>query len=252
MGTSSTDMKKIGGLALAFFFTIQAQAKIFSNSYISFELPPSWDCTREGTEWTCASSFSQKSKEGIIILTAKEVGPADTLAQYTAHLKEPRVLPTKSGPAVTSKVLHVQTRTINNHPWVDSLHLGSEVGSYYTRYLATVKDRVAILITFSAHRTRYTQYSNDFIHAVDSLKVTANKETLGTNPTAGGPARAPEIRGPPIPPVISGPDSYPPEGTGQSGGGKRKLFGLALILMAIGIFLYLRSQRKAKKRKDKH
>jgi hypothetical protein len=233
-------------LLVGLTFSMCADAKLFSNSYISFELPPNWDCKREGTEWLCISQFSAKAKEAIIILTAKEVGPTDTLPAYMAHLKEPRTLPSKAGPSTPSKVLHVQQRNINNHPWIDGLHLGSEVTTYYTRYLATVKERIAILVTFSAHRSHYTQYSNDFIRAIESLRVTASKDMMA-RPTSPGKVGRGHI-GSPLPGPGGGqfeqfPDEDPTGGAGQM----RKLLGLALILVALGLFMFMRSRKKRKR-----
>lgn len=231
---------------LLLVFAISADAKLFSNSYVSFELPPNWDCTREGTEWLCVSQFERGTqKEAIIVLTAKEVGPADTLAQYMAHLKEPRLLPVKGGAPVPSKVFSVQQRTINNHPWIDSLHLGSEISTYYTRYLGTVKDRIAILVTFSAHRTNFTKYSSDFIRAIDSLRVTASKDLLGKMPSAGQ-RQSTEISGAPIPTGLAPTDSVPLEDSTGKAKGLRKILGLGLILLAVGIFLVMRLSRKKK------
>lgn len=228
---------------LVLLFSFSANAKLFSNSYVSFELPPSWDCTREGTEWLCVSQFERSTqKEAIIVLTAKEVGPADTLAQYLAHLQGPRLLPVKGGSPVPSKVYTVQNRMINNHPWVDGLHFGSEISTYYTRYLATVKDRIAILVTFSAHRTNFTKYSSDFIRAIDSLRVTATKDLLGKTPTAGQQQGA-EMTGTPIPTALGPSDTVPLENSTQ-GSPIRKMLGLALILLAVGIFLVMRRKKK--------
>lgn len=231
---------------LLLIFAFHAEAKLFSNSYVSFELPPNWDCTREGTEWLCVSQFERSTqKEAIIVLTAKEVGPADTLAQYMAHLKEPRLLPVKGATPVASKVFSVQQRTINNHPWIDSLHLGSEISTYYTRYLATVKDRIAILVTFSGHRSNFTKYSADFIRAIDSLRVTANKDLLGKTPTAGQ-RQSTEISGAPIPTGLGPSDSIPMEESTGKAKGLRKILGAGLILLAIGIILVMRLSRKKK------
>jgi LPXTG-motif cell wall-anchored protein len=52
--------------------------------------------------------------------------------------------------------------------------LGSEIPGYYTRYLTTIKDNIAILVTLSAHQKYYTKYSNDFFKAVETLKVIAS------------------------------------------------------------------------------
>ncbi|MBX7230856.1 MAG: hypothetical protein K1X29_02095 [Bdellovibrionales bacterium] len=211
-------------------------------------MPPNWDCRREGTEWLCVSQYSQKAKEAIIILTAKEAGPSDTLAQYEARLKEPRMLPkSNGGPAATSKILHVQQRIINNQPWVDSLHMGSEVSSYYTRYLGTVKERIALLVTFSAHKSQYTLYSNDFIKAIESLRVTASKDlTNGSRPLTGYHPGS-EPLGQPIPMGDSPSDPFPMEDQNPNGSGIKKLLGLALILIALGIFIFLRTQKKSTK-----
>jgi len=241
---------------LAVFLSLPAQAKLFSNAYVSFELPPNWDCRRDGTEWVCISQFAnQKPKEAMIILTAKEVGPNDTLAGYTAHLKEPRTLPNKSGPPTQSKVFEVKQRLVNNQPWIDGLHLGSEVTDYYTRYMATTKDRIAILVTFSAHKLHYTKYSSDFIKAINSLRVTATKDLLNRGPkiNIGATGSGPGSGGVIGPPVI-GPmgditaDNPPPEASGDRGLLK-KLLGLALILAAIGIFLFLQYRKKKKPKK---
>jgi hypothetical protein len=233
--------------------SFSANAKLFSNSYVSFELPPNWDCSREGTEWLCVSQFEKsQQKEAMIVLTAKEVGPADTLQAYMAHLKEPRLLPVKSGQPIQSKMLQVQQRTINNHAWIDGLHMGSEVSTYYTRYLATVKDRIAILVTFSAHRNTYTKYSQDFIRAVDSLRVTASKDILGRNPVMGG-RKGTESIGQPVPPgMLAGGENAPPEDSSGGLGRLRQLLGLALIILAAGILLFMRSRKKKSRPRGKH
>jgi len=58
-------------------FSINSQAKLFSNSYVSFELPPRWDCQSEATEWICRSEQKSDAQTAIIILTAKKVGPTE-------------------------------------------------------------------------------------------------------------------------------------------------------------------------------
>src|SRR5882757_6856334 len=82
-----------------------ASAKRFRNAYVSFELPPNWNCKLEGAEWVCENDYSKKQKEAIIILTAKEVGPSDSLAAYMSHLQTARVLPDSKGAPQKSKVI---------------------------------------------------------------------------------------------------------------------------------------------------
>lgn len=224
-----------------------AHAKRFRNAYVSFELPPNWNCKLEGSEWVCENDFSGKTKEAIIILTAKEVGPTDTLAAYLAHLQTPRIIVGRGGAQIKSQIIHVKERMIGNQMWIDGMHLGSEVGPYFTRYLATIKDKIAILVTFSAHKEHFTKYSSDFIKAVESLRVVASKDTLGgsntdfrqgTNESFGLPTG-------------QGPTPYQPDLLPEeSRGGRKKYLNyllFALIAGAAGGYLYIRSQRKAKK-----
>lgn len=236
-------------LLLLASFCFAAQAKRFRNAYVSFELPPNWNCKLEGSEWVCENEFSSKTKEAIIILTAKEVGPADTLARYLAHLKSPRTLKGRGGQVTQSKIIHVKERVIANHPWVDAMHLGSEVGPYFTRYLATIKERIAILVTFSAHKEHFTKYSADFIRAVESLRVVATKDTLaGRGGGAGMGGQGGETIGAPIGQNLP---FYDAEGMPEEGSGSRRkpliLILLALIAAGAGGYFYMNSRKPKKK-----
>ncbi|HVK61994.1 MAG TPA: hypothetical protein VM432_10605 [Bdellovibrionales bacterium] len=238
-------------IALSFcaLFAPSAHAKIFRNAYVSFELPEKWDCVLEQTEWVCRPTDPAIARQAIIILTAKEVGPMDSLAQYTSHLQTPRTIASRTGQPMTSQILKVENRTIANHTWVDGMHRGSEVPNYITRYLATTKDRIAVLVTFSAHVLYYTKFSNDFFRAIESLRVIAMKadgkgggmgagglgsETLGSGGSMG---------------MASDLEGLPEEGDG--GGGMsakaRSILGLALLLAAIGLFLVMKKKKKQKR-----
>ena len=221
-------------------FTPFSWAVTFSNQYVSFELPNNWNCKLEGTEWLCVSQLEKQAKEAIIILTAKEVGPSDNLAAYKAHLTTPRVLTDSTGKSVNSQVLNVRETQINGHTWVDGMQLGSEISSYYTRYLATTKDKLALAVTFSAHKNHYTKYSQDFLKAVQSLRVIASRDIL--TPRASGPSGSSERIGSatvdPIP--FSEPIPLPSEP--KSGGLLRYLIGLICLVGAVGYYIY--SKRK--------
>lgn len=228
-----------------------AEAKRFRNAYVSFELPPNWNCKLEGSEWVCENDFAQKTKEAIIILTAKEVGPTDTLPGYLAHLQTPRTLTGRGGAPSKSQIIHVKERMIANQMWVDGLHLGSEVGPYFTRYLATIKEKIAILVTFSAHKQHYTKYSSDFIKAVESLRVVATKDTLGGRGGGSDSSRSGETIGAPIGqnmPMMEGTDGLPAEPRGRSRTYLNLLL-LALVIGGVGGFLYLRSLDKPQPKK---
>lgn len=228
--------------------TFQAQAKVFRNAYIAFEMPETWKCNLEQTEWVCRSEQAKESKEAIIILTAKEVGPTDSFDLYKAHLDNPIPLALKTGGSAVSKIVYKSKQVqINDQPWIDGLHLGSEVPNYFTRYLATIKDKIAILVTFSAHKNYYTKYSADFFKAVMSLRVIASKN-LWSKPDLGPIRPGSETLGGPISSAMPA-DMYNPDDMNKShGGNKGMVFGAALLLAALGILLFLRARKKKKKK----
>ncbi|MDZ4678387.1 MAG: hypothetical protein SGI74_12860 [Oligoflexia bacterium] len=220
----------------ASFFAVNAEAKLFRNAYVQFELPESWNCNLEGTEWVCASTKKDDARESIIILTAKEVGPQDSFASYENYLKVPRLLKLPTGKETPSQVKNSRIRKINDHQWVDSLHLGSEISGYYTRYLATIKDKLAILVTLSAHQKFYTKFSNDYFKAVESLRVVATKDLFA--PKALAPVKpGSETIGVGTNTSLPGDEAPPEEENGESheplvlGGG-------GLLLLALGYYMW--------------
>lgn len=225
----------------AILLSFSAQAKVFRNAYIAFEMPETWKCNLEQTEWVCRSEQTKESKEAIIILTAKEVGPTDTFPLYETHLNSPIAISTKGVTQESKLVYKAKTVQINDQNWIDSLHMGSEVPNYFTRYLATIKDKIAILVTFSAHKQFYTKYSQDFFKAVMSLRVIATKN-IGARPDLGPIRPGSETLGAPIGSAMPA-DMYQAEGNEKTGSKKLLLAG-ALILAALGVFIFLKSKRK--------
>jgi len=229
-------------LALLFWSGSYAEAKIFRNSYISFELPDNWRCTMEGTEWTCFNNLNKKNKDAVIIFTAKEAGPGDTLANYEAQLKKQRTIPGANKKPVPSKVQYVKRYNLNNKTWIDSLHESSEVEAYYTRYVATVSSGLGILVTFSAHRNYYSSYASVFKNAIGSLKVTANKQLLTSTGRPGTTANRPS--GNPLGQGgvgIIGLDGEDEFNSRTSGGGMsntKKLAYLLILLSVVGGIYY--------------
>ena len=228
-----------------------ASAKLFKNSYVSFELPPNWDCKQEGFEHVCVNTFSKKQKEAIIILTAKKRGPQDSLKNYQAHLKTIRNMSNYKGSAYSSKVKQVRQRKINGVDWIDALQLGSEVQTYYTRYAATVKDSLGILVSFSAHKDHYSKYSSDFIKAIQSLRVIAPKELSQLGGKYKFRKKGSNLfdvdLGDTMPEGLYGELDGADSDRGRAGVlgmlGKKGLIGILLLLIVgLGAFIYIRSR----------
>lgn len=239
------------GLTLFFILFLPIEfsfGKVFRNAYLSFELPSGWECALESTEWICRNQESKSSKEAIIIFTAKEIGPTDSFVIYEQTINTPRNITDKSGKPIASQIVAKAKQTkINDQLWIDGLQKGSEIPNYFTRYLATMKEKIAILITFSAHVDYFAKYSTEFIRAVQSLRVVASRSLLAL--PSGGPS-APNTSG------VWGAASSAPEGasmTGETPFGRKKrttsnklmyiLLSLGGILVGAGLYFYKNTKR---------
>ena len=235
-------------LLMTALFSSTVFGKSFRNSYLSFELPETWKCVLENTEWVCRAEATKESKEAIIILTAKEVGPTDTFDAYVSHLNTPQATTYKGAPSVTSKVVYPAKKSvINDQTWIDGLHQSSEVPNYFTRYLATIKDKIAVLFTCSVHKDFYTKYNSDFYKAVSSLRVIATKDILA-NPNAAGIRPSSEPIGSPIGMAMpQGLDSSGDAEAAPARGGKNTknlMLGIALLIGALGVYIFLKSKKR--------
>jgi len=250
-------------LNLSIFIPQAAQAKVFRNSYLSFELPDKWDCYLENTAWVCRYAISKsclgpnsnsllceeqrkKAREAIIILAAKEVGPKDSFNTYYDHLKEPRPIILKDGKRSNSKIIHVKTISVEKHKWIDGMHLGSEIPHYYTRYLATMKGNISVLVTFSAHKLFYTKYSNEFFRSIKSLRVIATKSaTVGKNELNNNNVGTLGVNiGAHLNTALDELGSQDFDGESSRGFGSEIYLVLgALLLAAIGGFIWLKGRR---------
>jgi hypothetical protein len=238
-----------------FLFTAPqaAQAKKFSNSYLAFELPDQWDCQLRKRAYLCRYRVSklcradrssaecqkqiQKSREALIVMTAKEKSEVDSLSAFRSHFGESRKLDATGG-TTQSKVIHNKTVSIKKLQWIDGMHLGSELPHYYTRYLATIHGDVAVLISFSAHKMFYSNYSNQFFQGIKTLEVTTKDLKKVSRKEL-----APKILSRPI----DIPDDLfnaPPESSGGNGT-STLLFLLSMALAAAGIYLWIRNKKSA-------
>lgn len=158
-------------LTLAILASPQAMAVKFANQFTEFELPPQWQCNLEGAEWVCQNTTESKKRDAIIVLAAKLKGDQDSLDQYLAYLKAPKFYTSVQNKPVKSEPKTAKIANINGQAWVDSLHLESEIPGFYTRYLATVKQDIGVLVTYSINKNKYQDYINDFDNLVKTLRV---------------------------------------------------------------------------------
>lgn len=234
-------MKKFYALlTLALLFPALAQAKTFANQFIEFQLPDKWECQLDGTEWVCQSTDEQKKRDAIIVLAAKIKKPGmDDLAVYKAHLEKPQQYSSLSGEAVTSEPKYVKDLEISGHPWIDSLHLQSEIPDFYTRYLATVEADLGILVTFSVRKDKYDEYGPDIDAMVKSMRAFRKPGAL--NEGAGGS----EI--PPDQTIFEGSGGAAKKADSGGGGGEGAGMAILLLLLVgggVGFVIWKKKQKK--------
>jgi hypothetical protein len=143
----------------------------FANQFTEFELPPGWQCNLEVAEWVCQSADPVKKREAIIVLAAKLKGDQDSLDQYLTYLKATKTFTSVAGRSMKSEPKYAKTVNVNGHPWVDALHLESEIPGFFTRYFATIQDDIGVLVTYSVAKPKYQDYLKDFDNMVNTLKV---------------------------------------------------------------------------------
>jgi hypothetical protein len=167
-----TILKSLSLLILgAILLPASAQAAKFANQFAEFELPPQWQCNLEGAEWVCQSTNDAKKRDAIIVLAAKLKGDQDSLDQYLTYLHAAKTYTSVLGKPVKSEPKYAKNVNLNGQAWVDALHLESEIPGFYTRYLATVKQDIGVLVTYSINKDKYKQYLDDFENMVKTLKV---------------------------------------------------------------------------------
>ena len=149
-----------------------AEAKLFTNKFIEFQLPEKWECALDGSEWLCQSTDEQKKRDAIIILVAKvRKEGVDELDAYKVHLAKKQSYEAPNGQRIESDPRYVKEIQVSGRPWIDALHLQGELPDFFTRYLATVEADLGILATFSVRKDKFTEYTQDIENMVKSLKA---------------------------------------------------------------------------------
>ncbi len=216
---------------IVFFISFTAEAKNFKNAYISFEMIDNWTCSPSQTEWVCRSQDPKEAREAVIVLTAKEKGPSDSFDLYQSHVNSPISTNSRSaGPLVSRVVYQAQQNRYNDQTWLDSLHQDSEVKNFFTRYLATIKDPIAILVTFSAHNSVYAKYSGQFMNTIKSLRVIAANDILRNSDARVRPGNG-EIFG-------GAGNGIPTDMLGSDDSQSKKGFLTKETLMGLGILIF--------------
>ncbi len=164
------------GLSLAWGETLTTQT--FKTDFLSFKLSNQWECKLDESEYVCRPISQVKKREVIIVIVAKIPGKEDNVKSYYNYLKEPKKMTDLKGRTISSKVNLIKYKEINTTQWVDAIHLSSELEDFYTRYLATVKNGIAILVTYSVDRAKHSLYAAELNRMISSIEVLAKAPQL--------------------------------------------------------------------------
>ena len=237
------NLLKIFVISIVLSLSWKAQAKLFTNAYVSFELPNNWECKLKGSEWVCGNQHKEKATQAIIVLTAKESGPADSLSAYKTHLGQSKYLVSGGPSPHKSKLLHIKERNISDHRWIDGMRLGSEIPDFYTRYLATTKGRLAIVLTFSAHKKYYTRYSHDFLRAIESIRVVAPSNLLSKTSLPNSQINPQQKWFPVNIPTQTKTIEALPAGTPPKDSSSNIILVITLLIGTAGVYLFLKRKK---------
>jgi hypothetical protein len=221
---------------ISLLFSSGAFGKVFQTDYLSFQLPADWNCQSISPNWLCEPMRASQKRFAIITITAKEASATDQLSSFAAHLAKPRTHQTGSNTPVMSQVLKTGKMKVAGQEWVQSVHMSSEVKDFMTMYLATVKKPLAIMVTFSAERTRWDQFKPAFDQILKTMSLKPYQRPLAnkgdTSPAAlTGPQKSP-LASQMTQPLTSAPSPL-------AGMPKPYLYGLGLAGLALLAALYL-------------
>jgi hypothetical protein len=209
--------KLLMGVGLFICLPHNAHAVLFANQFVEFELPPQWQCSLEGAEWVCQSTNETSKRDAIIVLAAKLKGDQDSIEQYLAYLKAAKTYSSVQGKSVKSDPKYAKTVNLNGQPWVDSLHLESEIPGFFTRYFATVYQDIGVLVTYSVNKAKYSQYLSHFENMVKTLKVFRKAGGINMKPQNADLFKSQQ----PVPPPVMNPGTVFPNVNPVGGGGEQ-------------------------------
>jgi hypothetical protein len=158
----------------------------WDTAYVNFDEPAGWRCELAQGVWVCQSTLDPDRKESLVMSIAALSSEWDTLENYEDYLKKPREFKTKGDKTIQSEISYTRRRNINGHVWVDSLQHHSELAGFWTRYLATVHEKLAVLVTYIVSDEHYSKMAPQFERMVVSLKlISSGDRSVPTNQADG-------------------------------------------------------------------
>ncbi len=183
-----TDFLSGAPIAVSAPETAPSGAKRFANQFVEFEVPNGWECAKDSDAWICRSTDPAARREAVVVVSATKKDPGtDELANYQSHLERPRSYQLLSGAIAKSDPKFVKEIDIAGRTWIDSLHGGSEVPGFYTRYFATVEEDVGVGLAFTVRNDRFDHYGTEIDRIVKTLRAYRRARLEGNEKAENAP-----------------------------------------------------------------
>ncbi len=227
--------------AWLFFFAVlsSASAKTFKSKFVTLELPPNWDCQQEELDWVCQPENVNLRNEALVVVVTKAANPNDdTLPKYEEYLKNPKQMRDLVGNTYTTDIKYTKQKKIRDQIWIDSLQIGSEVPGFVSRYVTSIKEQVAALISYHVAETAFPKWAETLDKMIDSAELrfdpkafeeimrSQNMKLFGNRPGGAGQRKPTSTQD-----QLKEPKS-------ESADLMMNIFGAALIVGAIGFLIY--------------
>lgn len=238
-------------LALVALFVVAKSASALETAYVSFDHPEGWRCELSQGVWICQNSTEPDRRESVVLSIATMATEWDTLDNYVKYLSEPRTLKEENGKTIRSKVTYARKRNINGVMWVDSLQHNSELPGFWSRYVATVQNKLAILITYIVSDENYSRLAPQFERMVSSLKPRADFDLNVASKQGDGPIPGSTKLGPLTKSILADrlntqrKKTEDDEAPADDGALTGALVGGGLVV-GIAVYLVMRRRRKQK------
>jgi len=245
----NNQMKRIYSILFLAVLVFSSPSSALVTQYVSFEHPEGWKCELSQGVFICQSTTEPDRKEAIVLSIATIASEWDSLENYEEYLKKPKTIQDDEGNTITSKVTYSRRRNINGTVWVDSLQYNSELPGFWARYLSTVQNKLAILITYIVSDDRYSQLAPQFERMVSSLKPNADfnlnvASQQGTSPLPGSTILGPKAQKDLLSDRLNKKKNVEPVNGPSSGEGSLTPVILAVAAaIAVGVFVKTRKKK---------
>jgi len=163
---------KIAFLVFSFALVCGGWGKTFRSKFITLDLPPNWDCQEEELDWVCQPENPNLRNEALVVVVTKEAKPSDdNMQKYEEYLKSPKQMRDLVGNTYMTDIKYTKKKLIRNWWWMDSLQMGSEVPGFVSRYVVSIKEQIAAMISYHVAESVFPKWADTLDKMIESTEL---------------------------------------------------------------------------------